>query len=88
MKGRLQEGGLALITHSDFKENIGRCVTLGKFVGDYFGEGIDYWAIYADDIMTNNGVFNRSAHQEKYLMPLGDEESKKQFEKEKELENA
>ena len=85
---RLQAGGLALIIHSRFTENIGRVVKLVKNMGVHdvgYGE-LDCWCIECEKITTGLGKRNNSLHPSKYLMPLGDKQTQDELAKEKELE--
>lgn len=92
MSSRLTAGGYALIINSVHLENIGRTVKLISYYG--YGNNISYgycddlWVVEPDDLVRTKGSLDFYTMPAKNLMPLGDEESKKQFEKEKELENA
>lgn len=96
---RLQVGGLALVIADKFEDNVGLVVTLNSFKGyqdSYNGFAYnDGWRVSGVNqklqaMCPKTGVvkvIDEAITSAKNLMPLGDEESKKQFEKEKELEN-
>ena len=92
MKGRLTVGGYALVLHSMNERNIGKVVKLVRFHGEGttadLGFRNDYWVIECDSWITTVSSVHGIGIPAIHLIPLGDEESKKQFEKEKELENA
>lgn len=84
---RLQVGNLAMYIPT------GDTVTLVAYLGveaDFDGKLWDnVWHIKSNKFMVTNDTNNLTMEgmcSAQYLMPLGDEESKKKFEKEKELE--
>ena len=91
---RLQVGGLALITHSVFSENIMKTVKLVSFVGSEYTQGYgnrsDYWHIEPIEELKTGSHANVATknifHPAKYLMPLGDKKTQDELAKEKELE--
>ncbi|KQG36996.1 hypothetical protein APC39_15540 [Acinetobacter pittii] len=73
---RLQVGGLALIIHSSFPENVGKVTMLIHHLGIsdcIYGE-VDCWLVDASQLKTTNtsNPSGFSRHPTKYLMPLGD----------------
>lgn len=87
MSSRLQVGGLALIIHSQFEENIGKVVKLIRHHGvieSNYGD-IDHWILDSHGLKTNNtNSSGKCFHPTKYLMPLGDQQTQDELRKEQE----
>lgn len=87
MKGRLQKGAFAMYIPN------GMICELIKNHGRGYCADVHYSEIWEIKFKSRVVTFEGNLKMQGYcphfeLMPLGDEESKKQFEKEKELENA
>lgn len=90
---RLQVGGLALITHSVFSENIMKTVKLVSFVGSEYTQGYgyrsDYWHIDPIEELKTGSHVNVATknifHPAKHLMPLGDKQTQDELSKELEV---
>ena len=83
---RLQVGGLALVINAENKNNIGRVVSLIRYVGCYAWVD-DGWEVGIDSGINILGEkTSRGVLSAKTLMPLGDKQTQDEFRKE-ELEN-
>ena len=83
---RLQVGGLALIINAENKNNIGRVVSLIRYVGccAWIDDG---WEVGIDNGINILGErTSRGVLSAKNLMPLGDKQTQDELRKE-ELEN-
>lgn len=88
MNNRLQVGGLALIINAENKNNIGRVVSLIRYVGccAWIDDG---WEVSIDNGINILGErTSRGVLSAKNLMPLGDQKTQDELAKEKEIENA